>query len=411
MSTPDLSSLRIQRDTFDPDRPRPGRRLVIWLGVLLILGLAGLALWRAGVIPASAPEVRVARVRIQQAANVEEVLTATGYIVPQRRAVVSARISGRLEWLGVDEGSAVKAGEVIARLTNDDLSALLAEARAGLSQAKATLEQAKASLWEAAREQERQRNLLDQGITTQTTYDAAQRAHDVARAGLDAAQQAIHAAAARVTLNEANYDKTIIRAPFDGMVINKAAEVGEMIAAGAFSGQPTGGAIVTVADFASLEMEADINEGNLSKVRTGQPALVTVDAVPGYKYRGVLRQIVPTADRQKAVVQAKVRLIDLDERLVPDMSARVTFTAQDVSAEAAQAPPRFFVPAAAVRQEGPNAFVLTLREDRAVRVAVTLGESRGDLREVTSGLRGDESVVISGAEQVRPGDRVRVASS
>jgi RND family efflux transporter MFP subunit len=410
MSTPDLSSLRIHREAFDPDRPRPWRRTLMWLGVLALVAVAGIVLWRSGALLNAAPEVRVARVRVQQAADVEEVLTATGYIVPQKRATVSARVSGRVDWLGVDEGSRVAEGQVIARLSNDDLAAQVAEARAALSQSRASLEQARASLWEADREQDRQRNLLAQGITTQADFDAAKRSYDVAQAGLAAAEHAVRAAEARVTLSQANFEKTIIRAPFDGMVIAKSTEVGEMVAAGAFSGQPTGGAIVTVADFGSLEMEADINESNLSRVATGQPALVSVDAVPGHKYRGVLRQIVPAADRQKAVVQAKVKLLDPDERLVPDMSARVTFTSRDVSAEAASAPPRLFVPAAAVQQDGSASFVLTLNGERAVRVPVTLGETRGDLREITSGLKGNESVVVPGAAGVRPGDKVRVAS-
>jgi HlyD family secretion protein len=410
MSNPDLSSLRIHREAFDPDRPRPLRRALVRGGVLVVIALTILVVWRGGFLPNRAPEVRVARVSVQQAANVEEVLTATGYIVPQKKATVSARISGRIDWLGVDEGSRVRAGEVIARLSNDDLAALVAEARAAESQSRATLEQARAALWEADREQQRQQSLLAQGITTQADFDGAKRAYDVAQAGLTAAEHAVHAAAARLVLSQANLEKTIIRAPFDGVVIAKNAQMGEMVAAGAFSGQPTGGAIVTLADFASLEMEADINESNLSRVAAGQPALVSVDAVPDHKYRGVLRQIVPTADRQKAVVQAKVKLVDPDDRLVPDMSARVTFTTQDVSEEAASAPPRLFVPSSAVLQEGGRAFVLTLRDERAVRVPVTLGETRGSLREVTSGLTGSESVVVAGAEAVRPGDRVRVAS-
>ncbi|HKY33085.1 MAG TPA: efflux RND transporter periplasmic adaptor subunit [Candidatus Polarisedimenticolia bacterium] len=410
MSGPDLSALRIHRDIADAQPPGRGRRALVWAAALVVAAAGGLLLWRSDLLPRAAPEVRVARVRVQQAGGAEEVLTATGYIVPQLRSIVSSRTSGRLEWLGVDEGSRVEAGQVIARLDNADLAAQVAEAKASLAQARAALEQARASLWEADRELQRQRRLLEEGITTPSDHDAAQRAYDVARAGLTASQEAVRAAEARVRLTEANFEKTFVRAPFAGVVIAKSAEVGEMVAAGAFSGQPTGGAIVTVADFSTLEMEADINETNLSRVSTGQPALVVVDAVPGRKYRGVLRQIVPAADRQKAVVQAKVKLLDLDERLVPDMSARVTFTRTEVSEQAAAAPPRLFVPSAAVRLEGGSPFVLTVREERAERVPVTLGESLGDLREVVSGLRGDETVVVEGGDELRSGDRVRLAS-
>src|SRR5688572_16683356 len=225
MSTPDLSSLRIQREAFDPDRPRPVRKALMWTGALVvILAVAGFLLWRSELLPTAAPEVRVARVRVVQAGNVEEVLTATGYIVPQRRSVVSARTSGRLEWLGVDEGSRVTRGEIVARLDNEDLAAMVTESKASLSQARATLAQSRAALWEAEREQERQQNLLGQGITTQAAHDAARRGLDVARSGLEANEHAVRAATARVELAEANFEKTNVRAPFDGIVISKNSE-------------------------------------------------------------------------------------------------------------------------------------------------------------------------------------------
>jgi len=410
MTTHDLSALKIHREEEDPGRPRPVRRLLIMGAVLAAIGVGGWLAWRADWLPRGAPEVRVARPSIVQAGGVEEVLAATGYIVPQLKATVSAQISGRLAWRGVDLGSKVAKGDVIARLSNEDLTAQVAESKASLARDRATLEQTRATQWQADRELERQRSLMAQGITTQSDNDSARRSFDVAVAGVRAAQEAVKAAEARVALTEAMYQKTIIRAPFDGVVISKSAEVGEMVAAGAFSGQPTGGAIVTVADFGSLEMEADINEGMLSKVATGQPALVTVDAVPERRYRGTLRQLVPTADRQKAIVQAKVHLLDPDERLMPDMSARVSFLTREVSAESASAPPRIFVPSRLVRQEGGESYVLAVRDDRVARLRVTLGESRGDLREVTSGLAGGESLIDEEAGRVRVGDRVRVAS-
>ncbi|HET9482187.1 MAG TPA: efflux RND transporter periplasmic adaptor subunit [Candidatus Polarisedimenticolia bacterium] len=410
MTTHDLSALRIQRDTDDADRPRRGRRTLLWLAVLLAIVAAGWVAWRGDWLPRAAPEVRVARPRLLQAGGVEERLTATGYLVPQLKSVVSSQVSGRLEWLGVDEGSRVKKGDVIARLFNIDLAAMVAEARASVAQARANLEQARASLWEAERELARQQELFGDGITTQSAFDAAKRGRDVAVASVTAAEEAIHAAEARLDLSEANFEKTLIRAPFDGIVIVKSAEIGEMVAAGSFSGQPTGGAVVTLADFSTLEMEADINESNVSKVETGQAALVTVDAVPGGRYRGVLRQIVPAADRQKAVMQAKVRLLDPDDRLVPDMSARVVFLERELAAEEASAPPRMFVPASAIRREGAAAYVLAVRDETAVRLPVVLGETRGDLQEVTSGLRGDESIVADAADGIRAGDKVRIAS-
>jgi len=408
MTTADLSALRIHRDEEGPGRPRRGRR-ILWAGATVALIAVGILAWRGGWLNTSAPLVGTARPIVLQAGDAEEILTATGYIVPQLESEISARVSGRLAWLGVDEGSRVKKGAVIARLDNDDLAAQVAEAQAEIARSKAGLEQARASLWEAGREQDRQRNLLAQGITTQADFDSAQRAHDVAAAGLTAGEAAVRAAEARLTLTQANYDKTIIRAPFDGVVTKKSAEVGEMVAAGAFTGQPTGGAIVTLADFATLEMEADINESNLSKVSIGQAALVSVDAVPDRRYRGTLHRFVPAADRQKGIVQAKVRLLDPDDRLVPDMSARVVFLSREVDSAEVAAPPQLFVPSSAVGLEGSAPYVLVVRDDRAARVPVTLGESRGDLRRVVSGLRGDETVIVEGVGALTDGARVRIS--
>lgn len=413
MTSPDLSALKIHRNdesSVYADRPRPGRRLVVWLVALVIVAIAGWFVWSKDWLPKGAAEVHVTKPRMIQAGGIEEVLTATGYVVPQLRAVVSARISGRIEWLGVDEGSVVTKGQVIARLSNEDLLALVAEAKASLAESRARLTQADAMQWETGREVERQQRLMTQGITTESSYDAAKRAHDVAVAGVSAAAETVKVAEARVAINEANLDKTIVRAPFDGIVTAKSSEIGEMVAAGAFSGQPTGGAIVTVADFKTLEMEADVNENNIARVKTGQSALITLDASPERRYRGVVRQIVPAVDRQKAVVQAKIKFLDPDERLVPDMSARVSFLTQEVSAEAASAPPRIFIPAAAIRMQGELAYVLVVKEEKASRVKVVLGESRGELREVVSGLTGQESLIEGGSETIHEGDKVRVAS-
>lgn len=410
MAAPDLSALRIRRDD-DAPRSRALPRLLLWAGVIAIVAAgAWLALGRADWIPRGTAEVRVARPRLIQAGGASEIMTATGYIVPQRRAAVSARMFGRLEWLGVREGDHVKAGQVIGRLASDDFAAQVAEARAALAQSRAQQEQARAAEWEARREEQRQAKLLTDGITTESGHDAARRALDVATAGIASAAEAVNVAKARLDLAAVNLEKTNVLAPFDGIVTARNAEVGEMVAATTASGNVTGGTIATIADFSTLEMEADINESNIARVKQGQPALISVDAVPGHRYRGTLRMIVPAADRQKAVVVAKVSILDLDERLMPDMSARIAFLDRVVEGPEAARPPRMFVPASAVRREGDAVFVLVVQDERVARVAVQLGEAQGDLREVLSGLSGDEAVIISGPETLRDNDRVRTAS-
>ncbi len=298
MPAHDLSALRIRRDDEAP-RPRTLRRVALLAGILAVVAVGTwLAIGRTDWIPRGTAEVRVARPRLIQAGGASEILTATGYIVPQRRAAVSARMFGRLEWLGVREGDRVTAGQVIGKLASDDLAAQVAEARAAFAQTRAQQEQARAAEWEARREEQRQAKLLADGLTTQADHDAARRALDVAAAGIAAAAEAVNVAKARLDLAVVNLEKTNILAPFDGIVTAKNAEVGEMVAATTASGGVTGGTIATIADFSSLEMESDINESNIARVKQGQPALISADAVPGHRYRGTLRLIVPAADRQ-----------------------------------------------------------------------------------------------------------------
>lgn len=407
MASPDLSALKIQHDD-EPRRVNSHRRWIVAGAIVAIITALGWLAWHQAWLPHRASTVRVTRPQLLQPTESRQVLTATGYIVPQLRADVSARTFGRLAWLGVREGSQVHAGDVIARLEQDDRLAQVAEARATLAQTRAALEQARSSEWEARREKERQENLLREGITTQSDFDAARRALEVAIAGTAASEEAINAARARLELSRANLEKTVIRAPFDGTVIAKNAEIGEMVAASAASGQVTGGTIATIADFSTLEIEVDINESNLSRVAPGQPVVISVDALPDRKYRGVLRQIMPTADRQRAVVIAKVKILDLDDRLVPDMSARIVFLDREISREEAMASPRVFVPSAAITVGDGSPFVLTVREDRLARIDVSLGEARGDLREVTSGLSGREMIIVAGAKGLREGDPLRI---
>jgi RND family efflux transporter MFP subunit len=204
----------------------------------------------------------------------------------------------------------------------------------------------------------------------------------------------------------AQLEYTIIRAPLAGIVIARNAEVGEMVAPGGFTSQQSSGSIVRIADPASLEVEADINESYIARLNRDQPARIRVDAVPDREYRGRLRQIVPTADRQRAVVEVKVTIDDRDERLVPDMSCTVTFLEVE-SAEILSRDPAVLVPAGAVLRSGSAAFVFLVTDGRLRRTPVVLGEEKGNQIEIESGLRGGETVVQSGVEKLEDGDRVR----
>jgi RND family efflux transporter MFP subunit len=370
-------------------RVRRSRRRWIVLGGLVLLAIAALALpwpWRQ-------PRVATTTALLITPQQASTVLTATGYTYARSRAAVGAKIVGRVVELHVDEGDAVRRGQVLAVLDSDEL-------RATLSQAEAKVAQMEAEVADAEREAKRQERLFAAGVGAEADFDAARTRVDVTRAQRNTAQAELETAKARL-------DYAILRAPIDGVVIERSVEVGEMVAPGGFTSQQSTGSIVRIADLASLEVEADINESYIARLRIGQPATIAVDAVPGVSYRGSLRQIVPTADRQRAVVQVKVTIDDRDERLVPDMSSNVTFLEAGTDAEQLRAEPQVFVPAAAVLREGEAAFVWQIVGGRARKTAVVLGEAAGDQIRIAAGLAGGETIARDATQGLSDGARVR----
>jgi RND family efflux transporter MFP subunit len=309
------------------------------------------------------------------------VLTATGYVEAERKADLSPKITSRITELNVTEGTKVRKGDVIARLDSTDLEAQLAEARANWVNADAELK--------------RQRNIFDQGLNTRSALDAATANEAATRA--------------RVQYVEALMDYTIIRAPFAGVITAKRAFVGEAVSpfGSSPSGGGSGGAIATIVEFSSLYVGADVNEANLSRLAKDQPAEISLDAVPDKVYHGRLRQIVPAADRQKATVRVKVAFLDADDRVLPDLSARVGFTAQ--STQGKEKRMRVVVPKAAVTTVDGKTGVFRIVDGRARFTPVTAGGDVQGQIEVTQGLQGGEKLVsLSGGLQLKDGERVRV---
>jgi RND family efflux transporter MFP subunit len=375
---------------------RAGRRT--WLyGALALLVLAAGAVLARSRLPWFQPEVETATVQTVTPAQASAILAATGYTYARRKASVGAKIVGRIIDLRVDEGDTVKANQVIALLDNQDLEAAVREAEARLAEARAQLA-------DARREKERREGLLAAEAVPQETYDAAVTRLEVAEAQVKTAEAELAAARARL-------DYAIIRSPLDGVVIDRNVELGEMVAPGGFTTQQSTGSIVRIADPASLEVEADINESYIARLELGQPALIQVDAVPDHLYHGRLRQIVPTGDRQKAVVEVKVTIDDRDRRLVPDMSCTVTFLEEGTQAALLQQKPTVLVPRQAVRRAGAEAYVFKVQEGRLRRTPVVVGEERGDQYVVVSGLQGGETVVRGNLETLEDGQRVRTAKS
>lgn len=392
----ELASLRIDRD-------RPAERrlwrwpLLLFIPIVLILG--GLYALRARQALA-APEVETARatvVRPSEASAGAPILTASGYVVARRKAVVSAKIQGRLSQLRVEEGSRVGQGEVIARLESNDYEAQVQRARAALQRAQADLA-------ESQRQVDLARRLTAEKIMS---TDQLQTAESRARVN----EAAVSQARAEVAFAVATLANTVIRAPFAGTVVKKMAEVGESVAPipPGVNISTSSGAIVALADLDTLEVEADVSESNVAKLSPDQPAEVTVEAFPDRKYRAVLRQVIPTADRTKATVQVKVTILDKDAQLKPEMSAKVTFVEPAKRATATEPlAPVVMVPKEAVASRDGTPVVFEVRDGKVrARPVVPGGERQGQVV-VREGLAGSETVVVRPPETLKDGDAVRV---
>jgi RND family efflux transporter MFP subunit len=409
---PDLGKLRINRDAPPPNLRRAvGRNLALGL-VALVLVVGGFLFWRGR----SAVSVQtVVATPISAGGSGGEAGTATvtanGYVVARTRASVAAKLPGRIAELRVSEGSHLKKGEIIASLENADYQAQVAQAEAALASARADLLDAQAERATATQAEQRlvRMRAQDRGSVVEQDVENAQGRTKQAVARVEAAQARIGAAQGSRDFARANLENTVIRAPFSGTVLRKEAEIGEVVAP-SVGGGLTRGAVVTMADLTTLEVEVDVNEAYIARVRNGQPAKITLDAYPDTSFRGRVRQVVPTADRQRATVQVKVSIVDRDPRILPEMGARVDFldTAR-VATGAAAGAPRFRLPAAAVRELNGATVVWVIRGGRLESRAVEAGPVSGGFREIDSGLSGGELLLTGGVDEPKPGMRVRVA--
>lgn len=379
---PDLSALRIPRDDEDESR-FPLGKIAGWVLALAILGAIGWAVYTRVVVPRRAPAVESAVVKPSINVANPALLSATGYLVANKQSKITPKISGKVVKLNFDVGDKVRAGDVLAVLESTNLKAMLDEAQASLN--------------EAEREYARQSNLWKQGVAS--------------RAGYDTAEAQVKAARARVDQININMRDMVVRAPFDGTIATKSTEVGEVISSvmmGQVAGTLPAGAICTIVDLNTLEVEADVNEGSIGQLHEGQPAEVTVDAFPGKKWRGVLRQIIPTADRAKATVKVKVKILDPGERLLPEMSATANFLNTERTDAELHEPAKLWVPKRAV----VDGKVAVIGADNRVHLrAVQTGDARESLIEVRSGLREGDRIVTDGVEQLKDGELVRAGES
>jgi RND family efflux transporter MFP subunit len=404
---PDLAKLHIDRDAPSPGVKRAFKRAMrLAGGALVIVAALVVALRRGGPVPVQVVTVSLGAVGGTGGGSVG--IVANGYVVARTKAAVSAKIPGRLATLAVSEGSFLRKGAVIARLENADYAAAVSESDAQLASARATLIELEADRDQVQRDFARVRDLHAQNpnlVSAQEVETAESRARQ-GDARVSAQRARVDAASALQRLAQANFENTIIRAPFTGTVLRKEAEVGEVVAP-SVGGGLTRGAVVTMADLTTLEVEVDVNEAYIARVRGGQLARITLDAYPDTAFRGAVRQVVPTADRQRATVQVKVGILDRDPRILSEMGVKVEFLEAATPTGAVGAPRRVTLPAAAVRSDSGRTIVWLVRNGRLERRDVDAGPVSGNLREIRAGLSGGELVLVGGLENPRAGQRVK----
>ena len=391
----DLAALKIDRSSRSPERrpkSRRLRRIFFWTAAIAILG--GISLYLA---PLLSPGISAQLVTVSLAspAQANSVLTASGYVVARRKAAVASKGTGQLVYLAVEEGDEVKKGQLIARLEASDVLATLERARMNLSMQEADLKDAKQSL-------DRQSTLLEKQFIAQADFDTAEARYKRVVAAIESARAAVKEAQAAV-------ENTRIVAPFDGTVVNKNADIGEIVAplAGAVSSRA---AVVTIADLKSLEVEADVSEANIPLVFSGQPCEITLDAYPEQRYPAYVSKIIPTADRAKATVQVKIRFKSYDRRVLPDMSARITFLPAGSGDSAAMTKPVLSVPATAVAERSGRQVVYRIEGERAVEVPVAVGPRMGSLIEIKSGVKAGDKVILRVDEKIHAGVKIAPAT-
>ena len=378
----ELAALRIERE---PEQESRGvvRRVVGWTVAVLLLAAGSFVVYSRWIAPSRLPQPELIVVRATTINVTLPTLTASGYLVAERVATISPKASGRVTQLGFELGSTVKEGQILAVLESEDV--------------RAQVDEAAAVLKEAQLEYNRQRSMYEQGVTS--------------RAMLDAAEAELKIARARVVRGSVALADNVVRAPFGGAITAKNTEVGEVISPFSVSGQGAasgGGSIATLTDLDSLEVEADVNESGLARLEPSHAAEVTVDAFPGRKWRGRLRQVVPQADRSKGTVKVKIEILDPKNDLLPDMSANVSFVERQRTAEEISEKPKIWIPAAALASDAEGSFVAVVTKDQRVqhRRAIA-GERRDGKIEIKEGLQEGETIVAANVSEFEHGQRVR----
>jgi HlyD family secretion protein len=399
----DLSALRIEREPLNTG----GGRWVKWVVLLLFLAAAGGGAWYW--LNRDRPtEVEVASVSERAAGTQASVLNASGYVTARRRATVSSKVTGKVTEVNVEEGMAVREGQVLARLDDSTLQAALRLYKAQLEAAKRQIPESEVRLEQARVTLRRQERLRSEGLNTPSDIDNAKAEVDSLIARIASAQEQVKVAESQIAMQQTAIDDTVIRAPFSGVALSKDAQPGEMVSPVSAGGGFTRTGISTIVDMRSLEIEVDVNESYINRVRAGQPVTAVLDAYPDWQIPAAVIAVVPTADRQKATVLVRIGFKQLDPRILPDMGVKVTFLRESDSAATPVAQAVTLVPQGAVKTDSENTYVFLVQNDTVERRAVKIGGTDGDRVEVLAGLKGGDRVVMSPPPDLVPGKLIVV---
>ena len=397
-STDDLSALRIEREPMRAD----GGSWLKWVVLLVLLGGAtgGAWLWFTRERPV---EVEVATVTERAAGAQASVLNASGYVTARRRATVSSKVTGKLIEVNIEEGMAVREGQVLARLDDSTVRASLGLAQAQLQASKGAVPEIEVRLAEARVNLGRREQLRKDGLVTPSEIDQAEAEVNSLSARIASVREQIAVAESQVVVQQTALSDMVIRAPFSGVAISRDAQAGEMVSPVSAGGGFTRTGICTIVDMQSLEIEVDVNESYINRVVPAQPVTAVLDAYPDWEIPATVITTVPTADRQKATVLVRIGFNALDPRILPDMGVKVTFLREADADAPARAQPMTLVPAAAIRSDGDTSYVFVVRDQTVERRAIQTGGTDGDRLEVTAGLKGGDRVVVSPPPELAEG--------
>jgi RND family efflux transporter MFP subunit len=398
---PDLSSLRIGEGQRKSGKT--GKRLGVFaamLGVLVIVTGAVFA------FRDQKPIVEVATVQ-KPATGRPALLNASGYVTPRRRATVAAKITGRVTGVFFDEGMHVKQGQILATLDDSDVRRALDSAVADRNSTQAQIMDYQVQLKNAEIELHRADQLQAAGVQSQEALDNARTSADSLKAKIALTKEQVAASAARINEAQQAVDNCVIRAPFEGIIVSKDAQVGEMISPISAGGGFTRTGVATIVDMNSNEIEVDVNEAYIARVEPGQPVTAVLDAYPDWQIPSKVRTVIPTADRQKATVKVRISFLKLDPRILPDMGIKVAFLGNE-PAKKEGAAPAATVPSDALRDESGKKIVFLVKDAKLERRAVTVGNTNGGAAEILAGLTEGDRVVVKGPADLRDGEAVQI---